>query len=118
MGFGDLSDGDFRYECCFHRLCQLQFILKLFLEVWGDAGSCRAEQRKKDVGTGTHLKRTESLSLSLSTESKAVWSKGLASPFIKIPMVEPATPASLILSLCILSTMSHPAVPRLPGSFA
>ena len=53
MGFGDSKgDGYFGYECCFHRLCQLQFIL-LFLEVWGD-GSCRAEQRK-DVGTGTQI---------------------------------------------------------------
>lgn len=63
MDFGDSKgDGDFRYECCFHRLCQLQFIL-LFLEVWGD-GSCRAGQRKKDVGIGLevrypNLKRTE-----------------------------------------------------------
>ena len=91
MGFGDSKcDGDFRYECCFHRLCQLQFIL-LFLEVWGD-GSCRAEQRKEGCwnrsrGEVPTSERDRILSLSLSTELKAVWSKGLASPFIKIPMV-------------------------------
>lgn len=49
-------------DSSFHRLCQLQFILR-FLEVYGN-GFCRAEQRKKDVVTGletrhSNLKRTE-----------------------------------------------------------